>query len=139
MEQDCVNSRAFSPEEVEQGLLADLLEYLLRHNVKSDRKYYDIHLTTDGHCQVVEWATRPYDSEWDGGGFRYVDSEHVVLKEVLFPDNHSEFLFDDEEEEALEEFLKEHPGEYERDEFGTWRESAREVPPHDAGGVQDGD
>lgn len=117
-----MNRQAFTPEEVAQGLLQDLLNYLLKYNYKCESGYYEIHITSDSFCTIVEWEDVPYDKSW-GGTFKYVDENHVVMKEVIFPDNHSEYLFDEEEQEAIDEWLKENPG-WKRNEFGTWYNEA---------------
>ena len=113
-----MNRKAFVPEEVKKGLLKDLLDYLLNYNLKSKDYYNEIHITTDGYCTIVEWEDVPYDKGW-GGTFQYIDESHVVMKEVMFPDNHSEYLFDEEEQEAIDEWLKENPG-WKQNEFGIW-------------------
>ena len=66
------NSQSFTPEEVEQGLMSDLLNYLLDHNKKAKEQYYDIHITTDGYCTIVEWTDVNYDMEYDEGYFKFV-------------------------------------------------------------------
>lgn len=113
-----VNSAAFTPEEVKKGLHLDLIKYLLDYNSKSEKSYNDIHITTDGYCLIVEWTNLNYEYS-SGCGFRYVDEEHELLKEVVFPDNHTEYLFDDEEQEALDDWLKENPGWFKND-YGRW-------------------
>ena len=115
------NYQAFTPEEVEQGLLNDLLNYLLEHNKKNTEQYYDIHITTDGYCTIVEWANVMYDNKFgEEGRFRFVDSDEVVMLERYFPDNHSELCYDEEDyQERLKEFLEKNPG-WEKTSYGTW-------------------
>lgn len=121
------NSRAFTPEEAKAGLMGDLLRYLLGHNAKSEDAWYDIHIWTDGYCQVVEWCNRRLkDGFGDPWGFEFVDDEHEVLKRVEFPDGHWEYMPDSEEGDAVADFLERHPGEYERDGYGGWREAPKD-------------
>ena len=56
-----VNSVAFTPEEVEQNLHMDLITYLLSYNQKSKSSYFDIHITSDGFCTIVEFVNLTYD------------------------------------------------------------------------------
>lgn len=114
-----VNCKAFIPEEVEAGLHLDLLNYLLTYNSKSQDYYYDIHCYTDGYCTIIEWVDRSYTKDIDYGQFTFVDCDHHILKEVVFPDNHIEYLEDDDEPTAIEEWLKENPG-WELNSFGHW-------------------
>lgn len=114
------NSQAFTPEEVEQGLLKDLLDYLLSYNQKCESGYYDIHITSDSYCTIVEWIDVNWKFKGEEGKFDFIPSNGYVKLEYSFPDNHYEF-FDSEEEyqEALNEWLKEHP-EWVKTEYGTW-------------------
>jgi len=115
------NYQAFTPEEVKKGLLNDLLNYLLEHNKKNDEQYYDIHITTDGYCSIVEWTDVQYDDKFgEQGRFRFVDSNEVVMLERYFPDNHSEMCWDEEDyQERLKKFLEENPG-WVKGPFGNW-------------------
>ena len=115
------NSQAFTPEEVEQGLLNDLLNYLLEHNKKNETQYYDIHITTDGYCSIVEWTDVSYNNEYgDEGKFEYVPYNGQVMLEFTFPDNHTELCYNEEDyQERLDEFLKENPG-WVKTHYGTW-------------------
>ena len=110
------NYQAFTPEEVEKGLHYDLLNYLLLYNTKSESNYNEIHITSDGYCTVIEWDNIPYSKEW-GGKFEYVAEDEVVAKEFMFPDNHYELIYPDDEEDILREWLKDNP-EYKKDEYG---------------------
>ncbi len=115
------NYQAFTPDEVEQGLHLDLLNYLLEHNKKNKNQYYDIHITTDGYCTIIEWTDVSYSQEFGSEGkFGYVPYNGQVMLEFTFPDNHSEMCFDEKDyEERLEEFLKENPG-WVKTSYGTW-------------------
>ena len=115
------NSQAFTPEEVEKGLLQDLLNYLLDHNKKNDSQYYDIHITSDGYCSIVEWADVSYNQKYGPEGkFEFVDCDQVIMTEKTFPDNHTELCYDEEDyQERLKEFLENNPG-WEKTTYGTW-------------------
>ena len=113
-----LNTKSFTPEEVKEGLLQDLLTYLLEYNANSKNSYYDIHITTDGYCTIVEWTDIDYEMN-EGERFAFVDSEHEILKCVTFPDNHSEYLLDDEAQAAIDNWLAENPG-WEKNAWGRW-------------------
>ena len=97
------NETVFYQEESE--LLEDLVNYLLDTNRKSERFYYDIHIMTDGCCDIVQWVSVPYDEPYNGE-FVYKEEDDVIMKEVWFPDNHCEYLFPDEVEDRLKEWNK---------------------------------
>lgn len=115
------NYQAFTPEEVEKGLHIDLLNYLLDHNKKNENQYYDIHITTDGYCTIIEWTDVSYNNEYgDEGKFEFVPYNGQVMLEFSFPDNHYERFFSEEEyQERLQEWLKENPG-WVKTHYGTW-------------------
>ena len=115
-----INNIAFSPEEVEAGAVKDLLGYLLEYNSNSDYDdYYEIHITTDSYCTIVEFEKVPYNGEW-GGRFKYVEPDEAVMKEYMFPDNHFEYYRSEEEyKEALDEWLEENPG-WEKTDYNRW-------------------
>lgn len=115
------NYQAFTPEEVEKGLHLDLLNYLLDHNKKNTDHYYDIHITTDGCCVIIEWTDVSYDQQYGPDGkFEYVPSNGQVMLEFSFPDNHYEQFYSEEEyQESLQEWLKENPG-WVKTSYGTW-------------------
>lgn len=115
------NYQAFTPEEVEQGLHLDLLNYLLEHNKKNKNQYYDIHITSDGYCTIIEWTDVIYNQEYGPEGkFEFVPSDGYVMIEKIFPDNHYEMFSSEEEfEERLQEWLKENPG-WVKTSYGTW-------------------
>jgi len=115
------NSQAFTPEEVEAGLLQDLLNYLLDHNKKAKEQYYDIHITSDGYCTIIEWTDVDYDQKFGPDGkFEFVPYNGQIMLEFTFPDNHTELCYNEEDyQERLEEFLKENPG-WVKTSYGTW-------------------
>lgn len=101
------NSQAFTLEEVKQGLLNDLLNYLLDHNKKAKEQYYDIHIHSDGYCSIVDWKDINYKFEGEEGKFEFVPSNGCVMLEYSFPDNHYEQFYSEEDyEERLKEFLE---------------------------------
>lgn len=114
-----VNSHAFTPEEVEKGLHLKLLKTLLELSNESTEHYNDIHITSDGYCTIIEWVNVPYSHEW-GGQFNFVDEDQVIMTEKMFPDNHTELCYDEEDyKEKLDEFLKEYPG-WVKTPYGAW-------------------
>ena len=99
------NSMSFTPEEVKQGLHTKLIKYLLDYNKDCEQHYNDIHITTDGYCLIVEWASIPYDHAW-GGSFQYVDFDEVIMHEVHLPDGSSVLSRDEQEDaEIIQDFL----------------------------------
>ena len=110
----------YTPEEVEQGLFQDLLDYLVGHNLKNEHQFYDIHITSDGYCTIVEWKDIGYEYQYEEGRFKYVPSNGYVMLEYHFPDNHYE-MFESEEEyqEALKLWLEKNPG-WVKTPYGTW-------------------
>ena len=113
------NEEAFTPEDVEAGLLNDLVKHLLDHNAKSDRAYYDIHITSDGYCSIVQWVSVPYNDEHYNGEFMYVDEDEVIMTEIRYPDNSFEYILPGTEDDAMEEWGKNNPDWYKNDQ-GIW-------------------
>ena len=114
------NTQAFTPEEVEKGLLKDLLDYLIDYNKKCESGYYDIHICSDGYCTIVEWIDIDYKYEAEQGKFEFVPSNGQVMLEYSFPDNHYEQFYNEEEyQERFQEWLKENPG-WVKTPYGTW-------------------
>lgn len=114
------NYQAFTPEEVEQGLAQDLINYLLDHNKKAKEQYYDIHITSDGYCTIIEWTDVNYKFKDEEGRFDFVPSNGYIKLEFSFPDEHYEEFYSKEEyEERLREWHKENPG-WVKGPFGTW-------------------
>ena len=114
-----VNSVAFTPEDVQKNLHLDLINYLLSFNQKSENSFFDIHITTDGFCTIVEFANITRGINDTSEGFVYMDEDHYLLKRVEFPDGHYDYLDDNEAEDVFNNWLKEHPG-WVKDEFGRW-------------------
>lgn len=103
------NSQAFSPEEVKAGLMNDLIQLLLSYNQESEKYYHDIHITTDGHCTIVEWETLPYSHEW-GGKFVYCGENEFVAHYFYLPDNSvAVSTSEEEDEDILDEFYQDNP------------------------------
>ena len=114
-----INSVAFSPEDVQKNLHIDLINYLLSFNQKSEDSFFDIHVTSDGFCTIVEFVNLTRGINDTSEGFVYMDEEHYLLKRVNFPDNSYDYFDDDVAEEALKNWLADHPG-WKKDEFGRW-------------------
>lgn len=120
-----MNTKAFIPEEVEQGLHLDLIKHLLDYNSKSKEYYYDIHITTDGYCTIVEWVDRDHEGNFNEG-FKHVGEDQRVMTECKLPDNSIIMCYDEEDvNETLEEWLNEHP-KWKKDFYGIWYEEDEE-------------
>ena len=105
------NQKAFTPDEVKQGLDKDLLNYLLDYNQKAKEYYYDIHITTDGYCTIIEWIDRPYNKDYDIESFEYVDSNKKIMIVVKYPDNTIDYACDENQaKEMLDIWLENNPG-----------------------------
>lgn len=112
------NEQAFTPEDVEKGLHIKLINALLDLDKDRGDNHFDIRITTDGYCTIIQW----YDAndQTDSAGFRFVDSGESVMQECVFPDGHIEYIFPDEsKEEEISEWLERNPG-WKLTEYGTW-------------------
>lgn len=96
------------------------LNVLISYNSDPEEKYYnDIHIYQEESLIILEWDHVPYDGSW-GGKFQFVEEDQFVMTEKIFPDNHTELCYDEEDfKERLEEFLKDNPG-WEKTPYGTW-------------------
>ena len=112
-----MNSQAFTPEEVEKGLLKDFLNMLLTISSKFEDSYYDIHITTDGYCTIVEWVDCFYNQPSDQ--FKLVKEDQIVMSELMYPDNSCEYVFPEDVDEKLREWHNDHP-EWVKTSYGTW-------------------
>ena len=119
------NSMAFTPDEVKKGLHLKLLNTLLELTAaKDDGSYNDIHIWSDGYCTIIDWID--YDEEFGCGKFRFVNADECVMYEGIFPDNHSEMCWDEEDfKNRLDEWLKENPG-WAQNEWGAWYNKAEQ-------------
>lgn len=101
------NSVAFSPEEVEKGLHMDLIKYLTNYNAaRESDDYYEIHITSDGFCMMIEFEKVPYDRRY-GGRFEFVDEDEAVMKEYKMSDgSYQWFQSEDEYRECELDFQK---------------------------------
>lgn len=116
----CVNSQSFSKEQIENNEMTEFVNMLCKLSYGEGSTYNDIRIRpTDCGGFVVEWAEVSWDHQY-GGSFEYVDDDQVVVKEYVFPDNHTELCYNDDDfNERLEEFLKENPS-WEKTSYGTW-------------------
>ena len=115
------NSMAFTPEELEAGLLQNLLNYLFTYNKKSEKHYCDIHITTDSYCTIVEWDVVPYSHEW-GGEFKHVDFDEDVIHYVELPDGSCvQSKSEEEDREIIEDYMRNN-SDYKYDwVYQTWK------------------
>ena len=96
------------------------LNVLINYNSDPKEKYYnDIHIYQEESFIILEWDHVPYDGSW-GGKFQFVAENQIVMTEEIFPDNHIELCYDEEDfKKRLKEFLKDNPG-WEKTSYGTW-------------------
>ena len=115
-----MNSQYFSKEQIKAGEMQKLLDFLMAEAYGAGDHYNDIHIKPeDCGAFVVEWAQVPWSHDW-GGQFVLLKEGQVIMTEYIFPDNHTELCYDEEDfNERLEEFLKENPG-WEKTSYGTW-------------------
>lgn len=109
-----MNSMYFSEKEVDA--MYALIRFLNEQSYKSEY-YNDIHIfPADLGAFIVEWAQNPWNHSY-GGNFVYVDENQMVCTELKYPDGTFEYVGDPEE--ALKEWLEEHPG-WTKDDWGNW-------------------
>lgn len=112
------NSMSFTPEEVSKGLHLKLITNLLEISNELECGRYDILITSDGYCTIINWCEHNFDE--DSGRFEYIDEDEYVFKEIRFPDGHYGYAqTEDEEKELWEQFHQEHP-EWVKTPHGTW-------------------
>ena len=112
-----MNTQSFTPEQVKKGLMVGFLQQLikLQTEICNNNKSMEILITTDGYCTIIEW-----DDCQDGEHFKFIDSEHEIVKELRFPDNHCEYVFDEEnEKDVWDEWIKNNPG-WVKTPYGNW-------------------
>lgn len=114
-----INHYSYSSEEVDQGLLDDLLNYLLDFNKKSTTKYYEIHISKQDDYTIVDVISCYYEHPEYTGHFEYVAEDQTIMDEMIFPDNSTMHVYPGTEDEVLKEWLEEHPG-WVRTSYGTW-------------------
>lgn len=115
-----LNSLVFSKEEQEKGLLNDFINILLKINRESFDHHIEFLIRQEEDLVIVEWSQISYNSEGDYSHFKLVGPDQVVMLEYRFPDNHFEYVFDEEDgKERLKEWLEENPG-WEKSLNGVW-------------------
>ena len=120
-----MNQQYFTTEQIENGDMARFVELLIKQSCNNcTKEFNDIHLRcADENYVVVEWSQCPWDGSW-GGQWQFVNADlgEAVLKEYIFPDNHTEFFeTKDAYEDTLHEWLKEHEDEHwTQDDYGNW-------------------
>ena len=117
-----MNSQYFSKEQIKAGEMQKLLDFLMVEAYGAGDHYNDIHIKPeDCGAFVVEWEQVPWSHEW-GGHFEFINEDlgQVTMIEKIFPDNHTELCYNEEDyQERLDEFLKENPG-WVKTSYGTW-------------------
>ena len=114
-----MNSQAFTPEEVAKGLHLKFIGHLLEISNEMEKCYFDIHITSDGYCTIVEWVDVLYDERECEDRFEFVKYNQVIMQELDFPDRHTEYCFPEEADERIAEWHREHP-EWVKTSYGTW-------------------
>jgi len=120
-----MNSQTFTPEEVKKGLHLELIKHLLEMNEKSDIHYNEIKIWTDGYCTIVDWVQKHYEDDDCDDSFELVREDEIIMKEIHFPDGHSEYFPRLEADKALADWLKEHPN-WVQNEYGRWYDETEE-------------
>ena len=69
-----INEMVFSPEELEEGKLATLINFLC------ELKDYEIFITNDGECQIVQFCFCA-DKNFGDEGWKFVPEGYVIVPE----------------------------------------------------------
>ena len=121
------NEIVLKPEEVNNGLLTKWINFLTETSKELANSYYDIHITSDGYCTMIQFNDVSFDPTQESGKFEFVDYDEQVMKEVEMPDGTCQYIFREEDsEEVIKEFLKEHPNYY-KNQFGRWVNKDEEI------------
>ena len=91
-----MNSMYFTKEDVDAGLMVELINYLCKYSYHSGpgdlAHYNDIHIKpVDCEAFVVEWEQTPWSQEY-GGRFEFINEEQCICNKVIFPDHHYEYI-----------------------------------------------
>lgn len=115
------NSMHFSREDVKNNLHLDLLNTLYKISLSCEGDIIHIHTYTEEGAVIVEWCQHNYDmDDISVNTFSYIDYDECVMMEGRFPDNHYEYFHSEEEyNEVLSEWLKEHPT-YKQNQWSQW-------------------
>ena len=111
-----MNLQYFSKEDIENGTFTAFVKALVDFGQTSKTHYNDIHITSlDCKAVQVEWEEINWQHKQEEGEFVFLDADHAVFKEVIMPDNTSQYVLEDiDENQLIKEWLKEHP---------TWKRS----------------
>ena len=115
------NSMYFSNEEVKKGMHLSLLDTLYKISLASNDTILHIHTYTEEDAVIVEWCQHnPEFEDYDQNTFSYIGCDEYIMFAGEMPDKHYEYFHSkDEYQEALNEWLKEHPN-YKQNRFGHW-------------------
>ena len=83
------NSQYFNREDRMEGKDVAFIKFLLELNQKDF--FNDLHIYEEEGALIVEWVQKPYSGEY-GGSFRFVDEDQAVMKEIIYPDDSSEWI-----------------------------------------------
>lgn len=129
-----INRMYFSKEDIEAGLMHELLVYLCRYSYTSGPRglshYNDIHIyPCDCEAFMVEWTQLPWSHDY-GGRFEYVNEGQEVCDDLVLPDGSRDYTPDGEE--YLKWWLEENPG-WKKDRWGHWyKEDTKDVDTSDS-------
>lgn len=120
------NEKAFTPEEVKAGMVGEFVDFLMKQDAKandvkersSTGGYTNINITSDSYCVIVQWCEVFFND--DSPKFEFVNEGETVATVLELPDNSTVLCWDeDDAQEYLDDFLKEHPY-YKKNEYGHW-------------------
>ena len=112
-----VNSMYFSREDVKEGLMTKLLDYLCNYSYTADDDYCDIHIyPCDCGAFTVEWVQAPCSHDY-GSRFECVNEDQVVCTELQLPDG--TWVTVPNPDEFMEEWLEDNPG-WHKNDYGCW-------------------
>ncbi len=105
--------------------LMKLVQLLCVNNAHNKYTFNDIRISHDDTSVVVEW-TPVLKSEEDDCRWVFKDGEHLLVKQINFPDGSYDFAIEDSDEEFLwDKWKKNHP-EWHLGKYHTWVNSMEE-------------
>ena len=120
------NEKAFTPEEAKAGMVGEFVDFLVKQDAKSNEVkershtggYTNINIINDSYCVIVQWCDVFFND--DSPKFEFVNEGETVATVLELPDNSTILCWDeDDAQEYLDEFLKEHPY-YKKNKYGHW-------------------
>ena len=97
-----MNIQYFSKDEIRNGTFTDFIKALVEFNITSGTHYNDIHIAAvDCGAVQVEWEEINIKLAAEEGEFKFIDSDHVVMQEVILPDQSVTYAFSEEDARKL--------------------------------------